>query len=204
MIRLFSLLFFALTLQVSAQSSLSYDGVVFSKNNVIDLSTGMRYTGRLEERYANGKLKAVSLVENGKLVGSSKTFYPSGQTHFIFTYEKGELSGMLTEYFANGEMKFQAEIGNQSRYGGNEVKGFLYCYYGGNEYQNKYKSRGRLELITGNGLSPFFNSYLPPNKVEGYRVFENKLSNYGMLIEDSRDNQCPEVRDPLLRSEEGE
>ncbi len=193
--RLFKILTLMLLPMLSiAQGARSFESVLFANGKILDLSTGMLFSGRLEEKYGNGKLKAVALVQNGKLQGSAKLFYPTGQTHFILTYQDGELSGMLTEYFANGEMKFQAEIGKQSRYGGNDTKGFLYCYYDGDQYKNKYRNKGRLELITGNGLSPFYNHYLAPNLIEGYRVTENKMANYGLFIEDSRENVCPEMQ----------
>ncbi|MGB0165712.1 MAG: toxin-antitoxin system YwqK family antitoxin, partial [Luteibaculum sp.] len=188
-----ALALFLFTFLGSAQEYSSYDAVLFAKDKILDLRTGMVFTGRLQENYADGKTKAVSLVKNGKLDGTTKTFYPSGQTHFIINYSKGKLDGILTEYFSNGELKFQGEVQGQNRYGGNDLKGFLYAYYEGPIYKNKYKNKGRIQLITGNGLAPFFNAYLPPNEIEGYRVFENKLANYGIFIEDSRENLCPEV-----------
>ncbi|TXC77050.1 toxin-antitoxin system YwqK family antitoxin [Luteibaculum oceani] len=184
-----------------AQGALAYDQVMFAKDKILDLRTGLPYSGRLEEKYSNGKLKWVSLVKDGKLIGSTKGFYPSGQTHFILTYEDGDLTGVFTEYFSNGELKFQGDISRQSRYGGNDMRGFLYCYYDGDRYKNKYKGKGRIQLMTANGLSPFFNGHMSPNLIEGYRVFENKMVNYGMFIEDSREIVCPEARDPQLSNQ---
>ncbi len=190
----------ALPFGVEAQEEESpYEVAIFTKDKILDRRSGALFQGRLVEKYPDGKVKWISLVKAGKLDGPSKKFYPTGQTHMILQYEAGELTGVFTEYFLNGELKFQAEVGKQSGCGGNDLKGFLFCYYHNDVYKNKYKNGGRIQLFTGNGLAPFENAFLPPNQIDGYRIMVNKIARNGMFIEDSRDIICPEARDPNIK-----
>lgn len=151
------------------------------------------FTGILIDHWPSGRVKRTAIVEGGLLTGNSKEFYETGQLRFIKQFQKGKLSGNITEYFLNGELKMQAEIGRQSRFGGNDITNLLYAYYDPQgKYVNKVKVKARLVLMTSTKLSAFFNEHLPLHLQDGYRIFDNSNVDYGIFIEDSRTILSPE------------
>lgn len=152
------------------------------------------YSGLLFDYWPSGKTKRTAKVENGLITGNTKEFYETGQLRFIKQFRDGKLVGMITEYFPNGELKMQAEIGSQSRMGGNELTNFLYAYYTPEgEYINKVKAKVRIVLMTSDKLSNFYNDQLPLHLQDAYRIFDNSKIDYGIFIEDSRDLKSPEL-----------
>ncbi len=163
------------------------DGKVLNKDSTA-------YSGFMMDYWpSTGKVKRSAKAEQGLLTGNCKEFYENGQLRYIKQFRQGKLVGMITEYFRNGELKMQAEIGRQSRMGGNDVNNLLYAYYDGKgAYINKVKGKARIVFMTADKLSNFYNDQLPLHWQDGYRVFDGSNVDYGIFIEDSRDLISPE------------
>ncbi|RST46322.1 toxin-antitoxin system YwqK family antitoxin [Variovorax sp. DXTD-1] len=73
---------------------------MLSESNVENLGADGVYRGF----HANGKAKELSSFRQGRLVGSSTTWYPDGQMQFNADYFEGEFNGRAVTYFPSGQM----------------------------------------------------------------------------------------------------
>ncbi len=185
------MILFAITRLIGAAQELTSEQVFFSNGKFYQLDSSL-YSGVVIDRWGSGRAKHSFKVENGLVDGFAKSFYENGQTRSITSYQLGKVKGTYTAYYPNGELKLQGEIGKQCREGGNEILNILYAYYNSsNQYITKVKSKARIVFITNEGLSHFFNEMLPFPQHAGYRIFDNKLADYGIFIEDSRMMESP-------------
>lgn len=185
-------LLFNLCVMLSWAQKNDFNEVLFEKGYVILKADSQPYTGTLIDHFENGKIHATAKVISGYLVGPAKVFYPNGTLKMQMQYNNGKLCCEIVTFYPNGELKLKAIIGGQRREGGNSVQQVVYGYYDKREeYVSKFKPKLGFQFLTKEGLSAFENAHVPPHKIDGFRLFDNKIRDLGVFIEDSRELYAP-------------
>lgn len=65
-----------------------------------------KFSGELKTYHANGQLKEVFQLENGKVSGTLKSYFDNGKPKNEIEYKNGEQTGIRTEFYENGNKKF--------------------------------------------------------------------------------------------------
>ncbi|MBG0780794.1 MAG: toxin-antitoxin system YwqK family antitoxin [Bacteroidales bacterium] len=87
-----------------------YSGLIYSAYNEDlnqfekEINDGKLH-GDVKYWYPDGQIKSTLEYENGKLNGNSKSWYPNGQLKYSLNYEMGKLNGDANYWYSNGQIK---------------------------------------------------------------------------------------------------